>query len=339
MKKLSATVFVLLFRIFGIIVLIVGIRLIGAGIYNYINEHNQQDWISTTAYVVDITSEYSSSSRRKPSHVRFDITYQYEVDGKEYSDILHNRDKALALGTPVSIKYDPDNHSDSTDILKPSLQNLIVFLVCGLAIGTAGFFLSGTWALIRKLRRKGKPEEGEELPPEEYVKPEEIKQKSRNTFKAFLIRLALGAIAVCAIILSSKLFPGIQVVDAEKFIDVVEAKGYTTSETTDELSQSWKVGSMMEKAVSINDGNVRMDFCEMDTADSADVLYNAMMLPVTDGEKQDFDGMVHELASAENAELYAAKVRIRDTIIYVSAKVEYKAEVIEILDTLGYWKE
>ena len=64
-----------------------------------------------------------------------------------------------------------------------------------------------------------------------------------------------------------------------------------------------------------------------------------VILPVTDGEKQDLDGMVHELASAENAELYVAKVRIRDTIIYVSAKVEYKAEVIEILDTLGYWKE
>ena len=96
---------------------------------------------------------------------------------------------------------------------------------------------------------------------------------------------------------------------------------------------------MMEKAVSINDENVRMDFCEMDTADSADVLYNAMILPVIDGDVQGFDGMVHELASAENAELYVAKVRIRDTIIYVSAKVEYKAEVIEILDTLGYWKE
>lgn len=326
-------------RIVGIVILIVGIRLIGAGIYNYIDEHNQQNWISTTAYVVDITSEYSNSSKRNPSHVRFDITYQYEVDGKEYSDILHNRDKALALGTPVKIKYDPDNHSDSTAILKPSLQNLIVFIVCGFVLGTVGFFLSGMWALIRKLRRKGEPEEGEALPPEEYVKPETIKYKSRNTFKAFLIRLALGAVVVCAIILSSKLFPGIKAVDAEKFIDVVEAKGYSTSETTDELRQSWKVGSMMEKAVSINDGNVRMDFCEMDTADSADILYNAMTLPVTDGDMQDFDGMVHELAFAENAELYVAKVRIKDTIIYVSAKVEYKAEVKEILEALGYWKE
>ena len=338
MKKVSATIFVLMFRIFGIIVLFVGIRMIGAGIYNYIDEHNQQDWITTTAYVVDISSEYSSS-RRNPGRVDYDITYQYEVDGEKYSDILYNRDKALGLGTPVSIKYDPDNPSDSTDILEPSVWNLMVFLVAGLAIGTAGFFLSGTWALIRKIRRKGKPEEEEELPPEEYVKPEEIKQNSRNTGKAFLIRLALGAVVLGAIILSTKLFPGTTGVETKKFVEVVEAKGYTTADTTSELSQSWKVGSMMEKAVSINDGNVRMDFCDMDTADSASVLYNAMTLPVTDGDKKDFDGMVHELASAENAELYVAKVRIRDTVIYVSAKVDYKAEVKEILDTLGYWKE
>lgn len=339
MKKVSATIFVAIFRVFGIIVLFLGIRMIGAGIYNYIDEHNQQDWVSTTAYVVDITSEYSSSSRRNSSSARYDITYQYEVDGEKYSDILYNRDKALGLGTPVSIKYDPDMPSDSTDILKPSVHNLTVFLVCGVLIGTAGFFLSGTWALIRKIRRKGKLEEAEELPPEEYVKPEEVKRGSRNTVKAFLIRLALGAIVLGGIILSTKLFPGIQAVGVEKFVDVVEAEGYITTDTTDELSQSWKVGSMMEKAVSINDGNVRMDFCDMDTADSASVLYNAMTLPVTDGDVKDFDGMVHELSSAENAELYVAKVRIRDTVIYVYAKVDYKAAVKETLDTLGYWKE
>ena len=339
MKKISSTLFVLLFRVFGIIVLVIGIRLIGAGIYNYIDEHNQQDWISTTAYVVDITSEYSSSSRKRPSHVRFDITYQYEVDGKEYSDILHNRDKALGLGTPVNIKYDPDMPSDSTDILKPSVHNLIVFLVCGLLIGTAGFFLSGAWALIRKLRRRGKPEEGEMLPPEEYIKPEDVKQSSRNSGKFILLRIVLGIIFVGGIILSTKLFPGIQPVDAEQFVEVVVAEGYTTTDTTSELSQNWKVGSMMKKAVSFNDGNVRMDFCVMDTADSADILYTAMTLPVSDGDKKEHDGMVHELCSAENEELYVAKVRIRDTVIYVSAKAEYKTEVVEILDALGYWKE
>lgn len=253
--------------------------------------------------------------------------------------MLDNRDKALALGDGIKIKYDPDAPENSTDILKPSLNNLIVFLVFGSIFAAIGFFASGAWALIRKIRRKGKPEEKEELPPEEYVKPDEIKRNSRNSGNALFVRLAVGVVAVVVIILSAKLFPGIQVADTERFIDVVEAEGYTTTDTTDKLSQDWKVGSMMKEAVSINDGNVRMDFCVMDTADSADVLYNAMALPVTDGDMQEHNGMVHELSSAENEEPYVAKVRVRDTVVYVSEKVEYKAEVVEILETLGYWKD
>lgn len=337
-KSIKNTIFIIIFRIFGIFILIQGIRMVGEGVYNYIDEHNQQDWISATAYVVDISSEYSSSWKHS-SRVSYDITYQYEVDGEKYSDILYNRDKALGLGTPVSIKYDPDTPSDSTDILKPSLNNLIIFLVFGTLMATLGFFLSGAWALIRRIRRRGEPEEEEILPPEEYVKPEEIKQSSRNSGKAILLRLALGAVVVGVIILSTKLFPGTQAIDAERFKEVVEAEGYTTSDTTDELSQSWKVGSMMKDAVSFNDGNIRMDFCVMDTVDSAAVLYDGMTLPLSDGNKQEHDGMVHELSSIENEELYIAKIRISDTVIYVSAKIEYKSEVVELLQTLGYWKD
>ena len=339
MKKVSQAIFVVLFRIVGIIILIQGVRMIGEGVYNYIDEYNQQDWVSTTAYVIDISSEYSSSSRKHSSRVRYDITYQYEVDGETYSDILHNRDKALGLGESIKIKYDPETPEDSTDILKPRLNNLIVFLVFGILMATVGFFLSGVWALIRKIRRRGEPEEGEVLPPEEYVKREEVKRSSRNSGKAIILRLVLAAVVVSVIILSAKLFPGTQAVDAERFIEVVEAEGYTTADTTDELSQSWKVGLMMKESVSFNDGNIRMDFCVMDTVDSAAVLYNGMTLPISDGDKQEHDGAVHELCSAENEELYVAKIRFRDTIIYVSAKVDYKADVMEILDTLGYWKD
>lgn len=158
-NKVSGTIFIVLFRIVGIFMLIQGIRMVGEGVYNYIDEHNQQDWISTTAYVVDISSEYSSSSTKHSSRVRYDITYQYEVEGESYSDVLHNRDKALGIGEGIKIKYDPNAPEDSTDILKPSLNNLMVFLVFGVLMSTVGFFLSGAWALIRKIRRRGEPEE------------------------------------------------------------------------------------------------------------------------------------------------------------------------------------
>ena len=323
----------------GIIVLIFGLRMIGEGIYNYIDEHNQKDWISITAEVIDINSEYSHSTSRHNSRVSYDITYQYEVNGKTYSDVLYNRDKALSLGDNIKIKYDPETPEDSTDILSPSLNNLIVFLVFGTIFAVVGFFLSGAWVLIRKIRRGGEPEEEEVLPPEEYVKPEEVKGDSKDSGKAILCRLVLAAVVLSLILLSTKLFPETQAVDAERFIDVVEAEGYTTTDRTDELSQSWKVGSMLEEAVSFNDGNIRMDFCVMDTVDSASVLYNGMTLPLSEGEKQEHDGIVHQLYSMENEALYVAKIRIRDTVIYVSAQIDYKADAVEILDTLGYWKD
>lgn len=338
-NKVSRTIFVVLLRLIGIFILIQGVRMVGEGVYNYIDEHNQQDWISTTAYVIDISSEYLSSSTKRSSRVRYDITYQYEVAGKSYSDILYNRSQAMALGDSVKIKYNPEAPGNSTDILKPSLNNLIVFLILGTLMITLGFFMSGTWTMIRKIRKRGQAEVEEILPLEEYVKPEEVRQSSRNSGKAILLRLSLAAVVVSVIILSTKLFPGTQAVDAERFIDVVEAEGYITTDTTDELSQSWKVGSMLKEAVSFNDGNIRMDFCVMDTADSASVLYNGMTLPLSEGEKQEHNGIVQELYSIESDTLYAAKIRIRDTVIYVSAKIEYKSEVVNLLETLGYWKD
>ena len=339
MQKAAGKIFIILFRIIGIIVMLQGIRMIGEGVYNYIDEHHQQDWITTTAYVVDISSEYSSSATRHSSDVDYDITYQYEVDGEAYSDILHNRDRALELGTGITIKYDPDSPKNSTDILKPSLYNLVIFLIFGTIMATIGFFLSGTWALICKIQRKCKPKREEVLPSKRYVKPKERKLDFKNSGKAMLLRLALAAVVLGVIMLSNKLFPGIQTVDAERFIEVVEAEGFTTTDTTHDLSQNWKVGSMMKRAVSLNDGNIRMDFCVMDTFDSATVLYDGMNLPLSEGKQEEHDGMVHELSSVENEELYVAKVRIRDTVIYVSAKAEYKAVAVDILKTLGYWKD
>lgn len=195
-----------LFRIMGIIVLILGFRMVGEGIYNYIDEHQQKDWISTTAYVIDISSEYSSSSTKHGSRVRYDITYQYEVDGKEYSDKLYNRSQAIGLGNKIKIKYDPTTPEDSTDILSPSLHNLIVFLVFGTIFITIGFFLSGAWALIRKIRRRGQPEEEEILPPEEYVKPEEMKKMTQNPALVIVCRIVAVAVALGGMFLMMAIF-------------------------------------------------------------------------------------------------------------------------------------
>lgn len=168
MKK--SLLFTAAFRIVGIILLVLGIRMVGEGIYNYIDEHHQTDWIVTTASVVDVSSKYSTS--RHDRDINYDITYAYEVDGRTYSGVLYNRTRETALRDTVTVKYDPDAPERSTDILSPSLKNLIIFLVFGTVLGFIGFLLSGLWALIRKIRHRGEPEEEEILPPEEYVQPE-----------------------------------------------------------------------------------------------------------------------------------------------------------------------
>lgn len=169
MKK--SLLFTAAFRIMGIILLVLGIRMVGEGIYNYIDEHHQTDWIVTTASVVDVSSKYSSSRHNRD--ISYDITYAYAVDGNSYSGVLYNRTREMAMRDTVTVKYDPDAPENSTDILAPSLKNLIVFLVFGTILGLIGFFLSGLWALIHRIRHRGEPEEEEILPPEEYVQPGE----------------------------------------------------------------------------------------------------------------------------------------------------------------------
>lgn len=340
MKK--GLLFTVAFRLLGIFILFQGLRMIGEGIYNYIDEHTQKDWITIYAEVSDISSEYSSTWSRhgSSSHVSYDITYQYEVDGQEYSDMLYNRGEPMALGDKVKIKYDPDAPENSTDILSPSIYNMIIFFIFGSIFAVIGYFVSGVWALLRKIRRRGQPEEEEILPPEEYVDPKTIKRTPINKWSNnIFVRLLLFAVVLGGIFLSNKFFPGTQPTDIDQFKSVVEKQGYLTTDSTEELRQEWKVGSMMGEAISFDDGNVRMDFCVMDTADSAASLYAGMTLPLSEGEEKVQDGIIHEIHSIDNGSMYVAKVRIGDTVLYVSALEEYKADAIGILKTIGYWKE
>ena len=331
----------MLFRLLGIITLISGVRLLGGGIYNYVDEHNQNDWIQTTAYVTDVSSEYVSSSGIKHRRGRtvYDITYQYEVHGESYSDKLYNRSEVMGIGDEVKIKYDPDTPKNSTDILKPSMKNLIVFLISGTIFTIVGFFLSGVWAFVQKMRHRGEPEEKEILPPEEYVSPEERRKMPQKQSSPIGRRTVVGLLSVVCIFLGIRLFLGVQSIGVKEFAETVQKAGYTTTDTTETLRREWKVGSILERAVSINEDDLRMDFAVMDTEKSADTLFNGMVLPLSDGDVKERKGRVHELYSIENKELYIAKVRMKNAVIYTSVRVERKNEIVELLDRFEHWKD
>lgn len=327
-------------RIVGIVILIVGIRMIAEGTITYIEQHQQNDWVVITAEVTDVSSRLrNTKSQHKQRSTVYDITYEYEVDGEIFSDEIRSQPTPRLVGDDIKIKYNPDAPEESTTSLSPSISSLLVFVVFGLTFTTLGFFLSGAFALIRKLIRKGKPEEQEVLPPEEYVKSDNTEKKPKSFTVMLVRRIVLAAIAVALIMLSIKFFPGTKSINTEAFCKAAEAAGYATTDTTEKLRQEWRVGSMLTEAVSLDTGTIRMDFCVMDTVDSSESLYNGMTLPITGGEITDDGGIIHEIYSAENQTNYVAKIRIRDTIIYVSALAEHKDNVVELLDSIGYWKE
>ena len=334
-------IFRIAFCIVGIVTMIAGICMIFSGPINYIKQQDQVDWPEIKAEIIDVSSrvERSGSVKHNRSTTYYDFIIQYEVNGKAYTNESRRHTKIRQVGDEITIKYDPEAPESFTTALAPSISEMIIFMVFGAIFATVGFFVSGTFALIQKWRRRGMPEEKEELPPEEYVDSGTIERDPKFSFPLLLRRLIIPVIAFVLIILSIKFFPGTRSVSTEQFQNAVASKGYVTVDVTDKLRQDWRVGSLLEEAVSVDDGTVRIDFCVMDTVPSAQQIFHGMSLPITEGKVIDSDGTLHELYSVETASIYVAKIRITDTVVYVWTPIEYKADVVDLLDSIGYWKD
>lgn len=339
MEMKRNTIIKFLAQIVGVVILILGIRMIAEGVITYIEQHQQTDWIVINAEVTDVSSRLKrTKSQYGQRSTVYDITYEYEVDEEIYSDEIRSQPTPRLVGDDIKIKYNPDAPEESTTSLSPSISDLLVFVIFGLIFSTLGFFCSGVFTLIRRLIRKGKSEEAEKLPPEEYIEPNNEEKKQKPISVTIVQRFVFTVIAVVFILLSMKLFPETKAIDAEAFSKAAEAAGYTTNDTTEKIRQEWRVGSMLTEATSIDNDMIRVDFCMMDTVDSSGRLYNGMTLPIDEGKITDDRGSVHEIYSVENETNYVAKIRIRNTIVYVSALSEYKNDVIELLESIGYWK-
>lgn len=333
-------IFRIAFCIMGIACMIAGIRLIIAGPVTYIEQHEQVDWPEIRAEIVDISSRVESTGTRKhhSSTTYYDLIIEYEVNGNIYTNESRSHTKIRQVGDGITIKYDPVAPENFTTTLTPSISEIIILMVFGAVFTIAGFFVSGAFALIRKWCRRGLPEEKEELPPEEYVGPETVAQTRKFSVRHILLRILVPIVFMAALMLSIKFFPGTKAVDPEQFKNAAESKGFVTVDTTEKLRQDWRVGSMLKESVSVDNGTLRIDFCVMDTVPSAQQLYGGMSLPISDGKIIDNGGTVHELYSVETESVYVAKIRITTTIIYVWTPVEQKADVVDLLDSIGYWK-
>lgn len=326
------------FRIMGLVMLIVGIGLIADGIGNYVDQSRQKDWITTSATVTDVSSEEGSSSSLHNSHITYYImTYEYVVDGKTYTGRTGRMSSPRLIGTVITVKYDPEMPEENTAILSPNTHNLLVLLILGTAIAVVGFFLSGVLELLRSLLRRTHTEELKKSVPETDTGFDST-AIAKIPAKQWVPRLAAWLLAFVALVLFVKFFLTAGAADLDKFRKAAAAAGYTAVDSTEDIRQSWGIGSMLIRSVSVHEDSLRLDYCRLDSADGCRRIYAAATLPITGEvtESNTFTGQVYAVDSPTN---FAAKIRSGQIMLYVYTTQEDKADVLAFLESVGWWSE
>ncbi len=326
------------FRLMGLVMLIVGIGLIADGIGNYVDQSRQKDWISIEATVTDVSSEEDTSSTLHSSHSTYYImAYEYAVDGETYTGRTGRMSSPHLIGTAITVKYNPEMPEENTAILSPNTHDLVVLLILGTAIAVAGFFLSGMLELLRSLLRRTHTEELKKSVPETDTGFDST-AIAKIPAKQWVPRLAAWLLAFVALVLFVKFFLTSGTSDLDKFRKAAAAAGYTAVDSTEDIRQSWGIGSMLIRSVSVHEDSLRLDYCRLDSADGCRRIYAAATLPITGEvtESNTFTGQVYAVDSPTN---FAAKIRSGQIMLYVYTTQEGKADVLAFLESVGWWSE
>jgi len=326
------------FRFMGYLMMIVGVYLLVGGIGDYAEQSSQNDWISTEATVTDVSSEVVSSSPPHSSSTTYYImAYEYAVDGETYTGRTGRMSSPRLVGTVITVKYNPEVPEENTEILSPNTHNLVVLLILGTAIAVVGFFLSGVLELLRSLLRKKHTEELKKSVPETDTGFDST-AIAKIPAKQWVPRLAAWLLAFVALVLFVKFFLTSGTSDLDKFRKAAAAAGYTVVDSTEDIRQSWGVGSMLIRSVSVHEDSLRLDYCRLDSADACYRFYAAATLPITGEvtESNTFAGQVYAVDSPTN---FAAKIRSGQIMLYVYTTQEGKADVLAFLEAAGWWSE
>ena len=326
------------FRFMGYVMMIVGIYLIVNGIKDYAEQSRQNDWLTTQATVTDVSSHvvrFHGSGNR--SRTYYTLVYEYTVNGETYTGKSGQLSSPRLVGDVITVKYDPEAPEESTTTLSPHTRDLVVLLILGTAIAAVGVFLSGVIGLVRELLQKGRT-----------GKPNESLSKTDTGFdssaiakipaKQWVPRLAAWLLAFAAVVLFVKFFLTSGAADLDKFRKAAAAAGYTAVDSTEDIRQSWGIGSMLIRSVSVHEDSLRLDYCRLDSADACYRFYAAATLPITGEvtESNTFTGQVYAVDSPTN---FAAKIRSGRMMLYVYTTQEDKADVLAFLETVGWWSE
>lgn len=330
--------FPLYFRLMGYVMMVVGIVLIVNGIKDYAEQSRQNDWLTTQATVTDVSSHVvRSHGSGNRSSTYYTLVYEYTVNGETYTGKSGQLSSPRLVGDVITVKYDPEAPEESTTTLSPHTRDLVVLLVLGTAIAVVGFFLSGVLELLRSLLRRTHTEELKKSVPETDTGFDST-AIAKIPAKQWVPRLAAWLLAFVALVLFVKFFLTSGTSDLDKFRNAAAAAGYTAVDSTEDIRQSWGIGSMLIRSVSVHEDSLRLDYCRLDSADACYRFYAAATLPITGEvtESNTFTGQVYAVDSPTN---FAAKIRSGQIMLYVYTTQEGKADVLAFLEAAGWWSE
>lgn len=326
------------FRFIGYVLMIVGIYLIVNGIKDYAEQPRQNDWLTTQATVTDVSSHVvRSHGSGNRSSTYYTLVYEYTVNGENYTGKSGQLSSPRLVGDVITVKYDPEAPEESTTTLSPHTRDLVVLLVLGTAIAAVGVYLSGVIGLVRELLQKGRT-----------GKPNESVSKTDTGFdssaianipaKQWVPRLAAWLLAFAAVVLFVKFFLTSNIASPDEFRNAAVSAGYAAADSTEDLRESWGVGSMLSRSVSVYESSLRLDLCKMDSADSCRRLYAGMTLPIT-GEVTESNTLSRQVYAVDTPTNFSAKICIGQMLLYVFTTQEDKADVLAFLESVGYWDE
>lgn len=328
--------FPLYFRLMGYVMMVVGIVLIVNGIKDYAEQSRQNDWLTTQATVTDVSSHVvRSHGSGNRSSTYYTLVYEYTVNGETYTGKSGQLSSPRLVGDVITVKYDPEAPEESTTTLSPHTRDLVVLLVLGTAIAVVGFFLSGVLELLRSLLRRTHTEELKKSVPETDTGFDST-AIAKIPAKQWVPRLAAWLLAFVALVLFVKFFLTSGTSDLDKFRKAAAAAGYTAVDSTEDIRQSWGIGSMLIRSVSVHEDSLRLDYCRLDSADACYRFYAAATLPIT-GEVTESNTLSRQVYAVDTPTNFSAKICIGQMLLYVFTTQEDKADVLAFLESVGYW--
>ena len=325
------------FRFMGYVMMIVGIVLIVNGIKDYAEQSRQNDWLTTQATVTDASSQVVRYPTKGRSRTYYTIVYEYEANGEIYTGSIGHLLSPRLVGDTITVKYDPEMPEENTTILSPNTRDLVTLLILGTTIAVVGFFLSGVLELLRSLLRRTHTEKPKESVPETDTgfDPSAI---AKIPAKQWVPRLAAWLLAFAAVVLFVKFFLTSNIASPDEFRNAAVSAGYAAADSTEDLRESWGVGSLLSRSVSVYESSLRLDLCKMDSADSCRRLYAGMTLPIT-GEVTESNTLSRQIYAVDTPTNFSAKICIGQMLLYVFTTQEDKADVLAFLETVGWWSE